>query len=177
MISHREVEVLINICRWETGFPTSQVLDQVFPHSRKNALSSDLSPPDFTFRTNQNKFQSSTSARNCCATTTNDNRPATPCCYIQLLSVFGKPIHLKPRINTLIYGFLFWSVWEWKGKLPDSVEMLMVIGRDEWGRNKWCLLPLVGGWSRYSRKKPLFWQVCSCLIIKVYFQDWNHQQQ
>lgn len=145
MISHRQVEVLINACRWDTGFPTSQVLDQVFPHSRKNALSSDLSPMDFTFWTNQNKVQSSTSARNCYVTSTNDNRLATPCCCIQLLSSFGKPIYLKPCINTLLHGFLFWSVWEWKSRLPHSMEILMVIGRDVWG---WCLLPLVGGWSR-----------------------------
>lgn len=120
MISHGQVEVLINICTWDTGFPRSQVLDQVFPHSGKNALSSDLSPLDFTFRTKKNKVQSSASARNCCVTTTNDNRLATLCFYIQLLSIFGKLIHLKPCINTLINSFLFWSIWEQKGKLPDS---------------------------------------------------------
>lgn len=99
-----QVEVLMNICR-DTGFPTSQVLDQFFPHTRKNGFSSDLSTLDFTFRTNQNKAQSSTSARNCCVTT-NGDRLATPCCYTQLLSSFGKLIHLKLCTNTLIYGFL-----------------------------------------------------------------------
>lgn len=97
-----QVELLMNICR-DTGFPTSQVLDQFFPHSRKKGFSSDLSTLDFTFRTNQNTAQSSTSARSC---TTNGDRLATPCCYTQLLSSFGKPIHLKLCINTLIYGFL-----------------------------------------------------------------------
>lgn len=177
MISQRQVKVLINTCRWDTGFPTSQVLDQVFPYSRKNALSNDLSPLDFTFRTNQNRVQSSTSARNCCVTTTNDKRLATPCCYIQLLFVLEKPIHLKPFINTLIYGFLFSSVWEWKSKMPDSVKMLMVTGRDVWGRNKWCLLPLGSCWSRYSSKKALFWWMCSRLIIKPHLQTLDYQLQ
>lgn len=76
---------------------------------------------DFTFRTDPNKVQSSTSAKNCCVTTANDNRLTTPCCNSQLLSIFGKPIQLKPSVNTLLYGFLFWSVLEWKGKLPQTL--------------------------------------------------------
>lgn len=75
---------------------------------------------DFTFRTDQNKLWSSTSAWNCCVTTAN-NKLTTPCCNSQLLSVFGKPIQLKPSVNTPLYGFLFWSVLEWKGKLTHTL--------------------------------------------------------
>lgn len=130
----------------------SQAAGQASPHLRRKAPSTKQPRRRFTFRTDQNKVQSSTSARNCCVTTANNNRLTTPCCNIQLLSIFGKPVQLKPSVSILLCVFLFDQVWNEKASChtrcfdPKSIfETLMVIWRVGCGRNKWCLLPLVGG--------------------------------
>ena len=152
MISHRQLELLTEICRWDTGFHTSQAAGQAFPHSRRKAPSSEQ-PRRGLYLQDQLEQSSELSL---CQEPLSLQQMVTGSLHSAVISSFylplENPFNLNPVSILCFTVSCFDQFWNEKASchthcfdLKSVFEMSMVVWKGVCGRNKWCLLPLVGG--------------------------------